>query len=659
MKTNLKNMAWMLAATLVMAACSDSLDESENTGQGPLTGEGYVKVAINMPSTSGNSTRSNDSNDPDPDVSLEDGVANEYNVNNAILAFFKCSKTSTDGTPETKATFVKAYALSKNDLAISGSAETPQVTEQVSVITEAPKVDKTNEQLYVLAILNYDNSILSVGIDGTLTVNGTSLNSNSNSGLSALQGKISVPSSTTNDDFVYKFTGGSSSTTRNQFTMTNAPLSDQAGTSSTIANAKAYTLVPVTVYDTKAQAINGDVAKIYVERVVAKVTLKLGSTHQVTGNDKQIKVTEADGTETQDIVEITGWCLNVTNNSTKLVRDVTNFNSNATGWLYTGGSNGNKAERFAGTRAIQNASFGVSGESNYYRIYWAKDCNYVGTGSTDLTTVNTDFTTYYTMDNGTVTPQAPTWNSNLATTSTTGNACYCLENTMDYNQQMDDRTTGVLIKTDYYTFFQGDASGNPQKRSFFVCGTSAAKYPEQKVGEGSTSGGTDAFVDYVMGKADELITTDSHKFKGSGLTLKTLKSGTYTKVADVFTFTATGDALTAQQAAVGAVVGGRISYYKDGENYYYSSLIRHFSDDEEVSVPTSGIASADDYQLKHLGRYGVVRNNWYEISINSVSGPGDPTIVPPGGNPDDEAEGYINCTINVLSWAKRSQGVDL
>lgn len=645
MRKIFKNMAWTMAATLVMAACSDSLDESDSTGQGPLTGEGYVKVAINMPTTSGNSTRSTDNDEDDAIVDLEDGEANEYNVENAILAFFKCN---TGQTPETEATFVKAYALSKTDLAISGSTETPQVTEQVSVITEAPKVDDTQEQLYVLAILNYKSPLFEIN-DGALTVSGSTV-----SKLSDLQKKISASITGETLTFVDNFTGGSSSTTRNQFTMTNAPLSDQAGTSSTIANAKAYTLVPVTVYDTKAQAINGDVAKIYVERVVAKVTLKLGSTHQVTGNDKQIKVTEADGTDTKDIVEITGWCLNVTNNSTKLVRDVTNFNSTATGWLYTANSNGNAAERFAGTKGI-NASFGIDGESSYYRIYWAQDCNYVGTGSTDVTTVATDFTTYY-MDNGTVTPQGIAWNDKLVT-STTDNACYCLENTMDFSQQMDDRTTGVLIKTDYYTFFQGDTKA--QKRSFFICGTSSTKYPEEQVGEGSDSNGTDAFVNYVMDEADKLITTDSYKFKGTGLNLKTLNSGTYTNVAEVFTFTATSDALIAQQTAVNAVVGGRISYYKDGKNYYYSSLIRHFQDGEGVSVPAAGVTSASDYTLKHLGRYGVVRNNWYEISINSVSGPGDPTIVPPGGNPDDEAEGYINCTINVLSWAKRSQGVDL
>lgn len=71
MKTIFKNMAWMLAATLVMAACSDSLDESSNTGQGSITGEGYVKVAINMPSVSG--TRAGD-------PTFADGDDNEYAV---------------------------------------------------------------------------------------------------------------------------------------------------------------------------------------------------------------------------------------------------------------------------------------------------------------------------------------------------------------------------------------------------------------------------------------------------------------------------------------------------------------------------------------------------------------------------------------------------
>lgn len=631
MKAIFKNMTWMLSATLIMAACSDSLDESTNTPvQGPVVGEGYVKVAINMPTTSGNSTRSTDNGEDKADVTLEEGEANEYNVENAILAFFKCKTESlANSTPEAQATFVKAYALTKGELGITGSSETPQVTEQVSVITEAPKVSD-GEQLYVLAILNNNNTVSAN--NGNLTVNGTDLTSTST--LADLQNKITFTTPTTYQQFVYQFTGGSDENPqRNQFTMTNAPLSNQAGVAETIGSAKAYTLVPVTVYDTKAQATAGNVAKIYVERVVAKVTL-------TTAGDKTTIAVSGDG-NSGDQVQITGWCLNVTNNSTKLVRDVSGFKATDDGWLASDSEN--SPARFAGTRGIK-ASFGVSGEGDYYRIYWAEDCNYISAEPT------TDFTTY----SGTNAPAA--WNG--LSTSTASNACYCLENTMNYDQQIQNRTTGVLIKTNYLTKFQGETEATP--KSFFICGTSSTKYPQNQIGEGSTSGGTDAFVTYVMTEADKLITDPSNKFGSTGLSLKTgLASGTYTDITNVFTFTATDAKLTTQQNAVKAVVGSRISYYKDGKNYYYSSLIRHFQDGEGVGIPTSGIASANDYTLKHLGRYGVVRNNWYEININSISGPGDPVIPEPSEDPDDTAEGYINCTINILSWAKRSQNVDL
>lgn len=635
----------LLLAAGMFAACSDNLDDAGKAGgTAPDATEGYVRVAINMPTTTGNSSRSNDSDNGD--VDLVDGEANEYNVENAILVFFKGNA----GGDESTATFVKAYKLDKGDLSVSNSAEIPQVTEQVSVITEAPKVTDT-EQLYVLAILNYDNNVLS-STDGGLKVGTTSLEAGTST-LSALQGKISatIDGTTikTNDTFVGYFIGGAS---KNQFTMTNAPLSDKAGTSGNMTGAKAYTLVPVKVYDTEAAATAGEVAKIYVERVVAKVTLISTSTHKVADNDKQIKVTNANGVETGDIVEITGWYLNVTNNSTKLVRDVTGFKSD--GWLSA--TDNTNPERFAGTRGI-DASFGVVSETDYYRIYWAQDCNYESSN----TTTTSDFTTY-TSTGGTFTPAEPAWNLNLAA-STADNACYCLENTMDYTEQKDDRTTGVLIKTDYYTKFLGDDAA--VKRTFFVCGTSSTKYPETLVGEASGNH-TDAFVDQIIVAANKLITNDSYKLSTTdpkGLSLKSgLKSGTYTDVTDVFTFAETdtdSKKYDAQLAAVKAAVGGRISCYIGGENFYYSSLIRHFQDSEGVNISGGGVASAADYKLGQLGRYGVVRNNWYEIDIQSIGGPGAPDVETPGGNPDDSSEGYINCTINVLSWAKRSQGVDL
>ena len=45
---------WMLAAGMVLAGCSDDLDENGGGGNNVLDGEtSFVKVALNLPSTSG------------------------------------------------------------------------------------------------------------------------------------------------------------------------------------------------------------------------------------------------------------------------------------------------------------------------------------------------------------------------------------------------------------------------------------------------------------------------------------------------------------------------------------------------------------------------------------------------------------------------------
>ena len=60
-----------------------------------------------------------------------------------------------------------------------------------------------------------------------------------------------------------------------------------------------------------------------------------------------------------------------------------------------------------------------------------------------------------------------------------------------------------------------------------------------------------------------------------------------------------------------------------------------------------------------LGRYGVVRNNWYDISVNKIQTLGDATTPAFTNDPDDVLENYISVSINVLSWSKHSQSADL
>lgn len=100
---------------------------------------------------------------------------------------------------------------------------------------------------------------------------------------------------------------------------------------------------------------------------------------------------------------------------------------------------------------------------------------------------------------------------------------------------------------------------------------------------------------------------------------------------------------------------------------YYPIIIRHF-DLQEMGYADTFTESdflkqfggtPGGYTPQDLGRYGVVRNNWYNLTINSVSQPGEPEIPAPGEGDDDEIKRYLSCTIDILAWRLRDQGVDL
>jgi hypothetical protein len=56
----------------------------------------------------------------------------------------------------------------------------------------------------------------------------------------------------------------------------------------------------------------------------------------------------------------------------------------------------------------------------------------------------------------------------------------------------------------------------------------------------------------------------------------------------------------------------------------------------------------------------MLRNNWYELTVGNVYGPGYPGVPPVDPTlPDDENEKYLSVSVKILSWAKRSDTVDL
>lgn len=99
----------------------------------------------------------------------------------------------------------------------------------------------------------------------------------------------------------------------------------------------------------------------------------------------------------------------------------------------------------------------------------------------------------------------------------------------------------------------------------------------------------------------------------------------------------------------------KIAYYKGGVAYY-PVMIKHFGDD--LTPWDNGEVYSNNY-ADFLGRYGVLRNNWYTINVTGIKNIGAPEVPEVYGTPDDPNESWISVSINVLSWAKRSQDVNL
>ena len=111
----------------------------------------------------------------------------------------------------------------------------------------------------------------------------------------------------------------------------------------------------------------------------------------------------------------------------------------------------------------------------------------------------------------------------------------------------------------------------------------------------------------------------------------------------------------------------------DGGVAYYEIRFKHFGDDyckwtapeQTTNTTTEAYGSDDTAKKNYLGRWGMVRNNWYEINVNTINQLGKPVFgqmdITNDDTPDDnnDVEKWISFKINILSWAKRVQNEDL
>lgn len=576
-----KTMLFSVAlAGLMLGSCSSSDDLGSGGTSESKNGNGYVAFTINLPSQSSAGSRANDE--------FKDGLKSEYDVKDATLLLF-------DGSSESEATFAKAYKL--NTAPWTDAAGDKNVTTTSATIVK--KVDAPTSNYYALVVLN-NNGVFNLDSDGKVTF-----------GSSNFTGKLA--------DFLKNATD--KDLTNAGFFMANAPLATKPGGSADPAGAEVKTLVSLDgkIKETEAEA-KAAPANIYVERAVAKVTMKEPTVGKVEGS-KPNKPNKPDGSTDEVKLEITDWVVDNTNKTSYLVRNTEGFSS----WLsLKSNASVTNGYRFVGSSELS---------SGLYRTYFAKDMNYDATG-TDAFEDNS---------------------ASMKNTFGDENPQYCFENTFDVDNQKDNQTTRVLIKAklndghDFYVIngdeniiYEKDDVIKEIKKAFL---TEYESWIKTNVTSPSTVDESSLTVDI----SDEAGNID-------------LNSIVITGVAYVSGVTSLPDGY--QTAVMNKI--GDITEYKNGESYYFVR-IKHFGDDltpwknGETTTPSAASVypTGTNRDGNYLGRYGVLRNNWYDIEVTGVKGLGSAKVPSVTTTTDDELESYIAVRINVLSWAKRTQSTIL
>lgn len=403
----------------------------------------------------------------------------------------------------------------------------------------------------------------------------------------------------------------------NGFYMANAPEFTAAGTEPT-------TLVKIDkIYATKQAAETNKATTIHVERGLAKVTVAALPTNQTPTGSKY----------NNDKVDITAWNLDVTNKSTFPIHKTAGLTSPFTTiWS-------------ASTEAAPSTGRFVDGTNTAFkRVYWGVDPNY----STDYTTVadcEKEFTVLAAnaeINGGAATPQ------------------YCLENTFDISHMMQGQTTRVVFKATYTPngFKPGD--------TFYKIGNNTDLWKKADLEAQIKAKAQEVLKETNAANVTVTLNAAENNIEESAGT-KILTEANVQHKSNNETNNVTKDQIKAINEKLGLkaatatdpIVG--IATYASGVSYYIAR-IKHFGNDLtswKEGNDTYG-DNNEDNNKKYLGRYGVLRNNWYELTVHSVSGPGTPdvpTIKPT--DPDDENYKYINVSVKILDWAKRSQKVDL
>lgn len=649
----------------LMASCSadDIIGRTDTVDT--LRADGYLRMCITMPSARDSRVANDD---------FENGLPAEYAIHSAYLFLFEG-----DTDDELKAKFHSAYNISAVSTEVNrdGSQITTTTTRVVRRLDNG-KDDFRKKKHFALIFFNAEDFVKISGDELTVRVGDQEIKSVQEPSAIAyhmtlaqflqLERKITDPDAL--NPFISRTKG---------FFMCSAPLLDKPGGPSSnkpdLTGGHVHYTCPVSdkIYDTESEAQANPAAACYVERAVAKVTMQEKLTNdQLEIPNLDIVTVDAKGhlqsTTTKPKCKLVGWMLDNTNRRSYLVRNYdTQWNT-----LKTNSTTPTNGLRFVGEKP-------VASQSGRYRTYWAKDPNYSTDGATHAADLNQIYTDKDILSaSGNPVPSASDpfpmgFGDNFPQ--------YCFENTFDVANQTQDQTTRIIAKiqidneqtdkdfyvvsNDFYQLYTKEAleakfhvdslikaaiANNPNIKQAYeeaiakkYPGVSPSAHPlspvncyyKQEVAADGLYRITSVWVNLakgedIYGHLDELSSSTWEKELGFNLNIKKFTKG----IA------------------------------------YYPIRIKHFGDDltpwdeyEYRSVrPTPSTiypGTEEERANNYLGRYGVVRNNWYDVSIRSISSLGDPIIPKPTTKADDELDNFIQVNINILSWTLRPQGADL
>lgn len=616
--------------TLLLAACYD-YEQDATAEEQPVdilsrfNAEGKAYLTIQIPIGNGASTRATSFDD----FSFDDGSVDEYKVKDIYILMFA-------GSSESNATFASAYKVETPTMSKSPFA---QITTTATIAINDANLNSGNKLFPFVVVNNNSSAISAFSMESvTFANNGSAVTLTGGSSTFSELANVSIAKYVDEEGY---------------FLMTNATLADD----NDVSQARVFRLPeldPDYFFPTEDLAKEHPAGQINVERLSAKATVENGLTakegkYVVLGNEY------------------------ATFDSDDLSFALDNYNRNSYAYRHLASVD---YVRMVESTAITPFS------PQSYRTYWAEDVNY--SGSSGLT-----FVPYATYLSYTDVQKSAFWKS-------TGSNAYCAENTFDVSHMQDDCTTSVLVRLklnnggDFYTtsVTGQDIIFQPPTNDLSEEGTSASESFVRRRSkvvtyDGSKTATIDDYLrtwlmeqsaalrnwvrDYAGNEKKHLKIEVSGNAE-TGLATATLSqtaqtSGTgfnkFESLTDAYAETGGVTLKAYLQALLNSLT---IKFYDDGY-CYYRVLIRHFDD---TQTPWSSAASMTDNTPavvyggdaeKYLGRYGMVRNNWYNISINSVTHVGSPIIPPLTTNADDKVEQLLNATLHISGWEKHEQNL--